>query len=117
MSAQIIDGKAISQAVRDEVAQEVEELKASGVEPCLAVMLVGEDPASSVYVGMKEKKCVEVGIKAVDKRLPADTSQETIDRRRRFMKRSKAGTRRRPSVPAGMTCLSRPESISSTWKN
>jgi len=78
MSAQIIDGKAISQAVRDEVAQEVKELKASGVEPCLAVMLVGEDPASSVYVGMKEKKCVEVGIKAVDQRLPADTSQEEI---------------------------------------
>lgn len=78
MSAQIIDGKAISQAVRDEVAQEVEELKASGVEPCLAVMLVGEDPASSVYVGMKEKKCAEVGIKAVDQRLPADTSQEDI---------------------------------------
>ncbi|MCK5488887.1 MAG: bifunctional 5,10-methylene-tetrahydrofolate dehydrogenase/5,10-methylene-tetrahydrofolate cyclohydrolase, partial [Gemmatimonadetes bacterium] len=78
MSAQIIDGKVISQAVRDEVAQEVEELKAAGVEPCLAVMLVGEDAASKVYVGMKEKKCAEVGIKAIDQRLPADTSQEEI---------------------------------------
>ena len=78
MSAQIIDGKAISQAVRDEVAREVEELKAAGVEPCLAVMLVGENAASKVYVGMKEKKCEEVGIIAVDQRLPADTSQEDI---------------------------------------
>ncbi len=78
MSAQIIDGKAISQVVRDEVKQEVDELKAEGVEPCLAVMLVGDNPASSVYVGMKEKKCAEVGIKAVDKRLPVETPEEEI---------------------------------------
>ncbi|MBT8462576.1 MAG: bifunctional 5,10-methylene-tetrahydrofolate dehydrogenase/5,10-methylene-tetrahydrofolate cyclohydrolase, partial [Gemmatimonadetes bacterium] len=78
MAAQIIDGKVISQAVRDEVAKEVEELKAAGVEPCLAVMLVGENPASQVYVGMKEKKCAEVGIRAVDQRLAAETSQEEI---------------------------------------
>ncbi len=78
MSAQIIDGKAISQTVRDEVKQEVDELKDEGVEPCLAVMLVGDSPASSVYVGMKEKKCAEVGIKAVDKRLPVETPEEEI---------------------------------------
>jgi methylenetetrahydrofolate dehydrogenase (NADP+) / methenyltetrahydrofolate cyclohydrolase len=78
MSAQIIDGKAIAQAVRDGVALEVAELKAAGVEPCLAVMLVGENPASRVYVGMKEKMCAEVGIKAVDLRLPADTPEEEI---------------------------------------
>ena len=78
MSAQIIDGKVISQAVRDEVADQVTELKERGVEPCLAVMLVGENPASKVYVGMKEKKAAEVGIKTVDTRLPEDTSQEEI---------------------------------------
>jgi methylenetetrahydrofolate dehydrogenase (NADP+)/methenyltetrahydrofolate cyclohydrolase len=78
MSAQIIDGKAISQAVRDEVKQEVDELKAVGVEPCLAVMLVGDNPASRVYVGMKGKKCAEVGIKAVDKRIPVETPEEEI---------------------------------------
>jgi len=78
MSARIIDGTAIAQAVRDEVSREVEELKGAGVEPCLAVMLVGENPASKVYVGMKEKKCAEVGIKNIDRRLSEDTSEEEI---------------------------------------
>jgi len=78
MSARIIDGTAIAQAVRDEVSREVEELKDAGVEPCLAVMLVGENPASKVYVGMKEKKCAEVGIKNIDRRLNEDTSEEEI---------------------------------------
>jgi methylenetetrahydrofolate dehydrogenase (NADP+)/methenyltetrahydrofolate cyclohydrolase len=78
MSARIIDGNAISQAVRDGVKAEVDDLKQKGVEPCLAVMLVGENPASQVYVGMKEKKCAEVGIKAVDCRLPADTPEDEI---------------------------------------
>lgn len=78
MSAQIIDGNAISQAVRDAVRLDVEQMNGQGVEPCLAVMLVGENPASRVYVGMKEKKCAEVGIKAVDRRLPEQASQEEI---------------------------------------
>lgn len=78
MPAKIIDGNAIAQSVRDEVAREVEELKVAGVEPCLAVMLVGDDPASRVYVGMKEKKCAEVGIRAVDRRLPTESTQEEI---------------------------------------
>lgn len=78
MSAQIIDGKEISRAVRDEVAEQVADLKGRGIEPCLAVLLVGENPASKVYVGMKEKKAAEVGIKTVDTRLPADTPEEEI---------------------------------------
>ena len=78
MSAQIIDGKVISQAVRDGVAEQVVELKERGIEPCLAVMLVGENPASKVYVGMKEKKAAEVGIKTVDTRMSEDTSEEEI---------------------------------------
>ncbi len=78
MSAQIIDGAAIAQAVRDEVKTEADQLRGQAVEPCLAVMLVGENPASKVYVGMKQKKCAEVGIKSVDMRLPEHTSQDEI---------------------------------------
>ncbi|MFO7586847.1 MAG: bifunctional methylenetetrahydrofolate dehydrogenase/methenyltetrahydrofolate cyclohydrolase FolD [Gemmatimonadota bacterium] len=78
MSAKIIDGNAIAASVRAEVKQEADDLKRRGIEPCLAVMLVGENPASKVYVGMKEKKCAEVGIRNVDERLPADTPQAEI---------------------------------------
>lgn len=78
MSAQLIDGKAIAADVRQSVGERVEELKRSGVEPCLAVMLVGENPASRVYVGMKERAAGEVGIRTIDRRLPADTSETEI---------------------------------------
>lgn len=78
MSARIIDGTAIAAAVRDEVAAEVEHLRGRGVEPCLAVLLVGENPASKVYVGMKQKKCAEVGIRSIDRRLPAATTEREI---------------------------------------
>ena len=78
MSAKIIDGTAIAQAVRDEVSRDAKQLKDEGIEPCLAVMLVGENPASKVYVGMKEKKCAEVGIRNVDRRLPEDTPEDEI---------------------------------------
>ena len=53
----IIDGKAISAAIRDDIAADVEALKKQGVTPGLAVVLVGDDPASRVYVTMKEKAC------------------------------------------------------------
>ena len=78
MSAQLIDGKAVAQTVRAEVKQEAARLTESGVVPCLAVMLVGEDPASKVYVGMKEKACAEAGIATREARLSAETSQEEI---------------------------------------
>jgi len=78
MSAKIIDGNEIAASVRAEVKIEADALREQGIEPCLAVMLVGEDPASRVYVGMKEKKCAEVGIRNIDARLPAETSQEDI---------------------------------------
>jgi methylenetetrahydrofolate dehydrogenase (NADP+)/methenyltetrahydrofolate cyclohydrolase len=78
MSAKIIDGNAIAAAVRAEVKEDADRLRGRGIEPCLAVMLVGENPASKVYVGMKEKKCAEVGIRNVDERLPAGTPQEEI---------------------------------------
>lgn len=68
--AQIIDGKAVSCAVRARVAQETLALKEQGVIPGLAVILVGEDPASQVYVRNKEKACAEVGFYSENTRCP-----------------------------------------------
>jgi methylenetetrahydrofolate dehydrogenase (NADP+)/methenyltetrahydrofolate cyclohydrolase len=78
MPAQDIDGKAIAASVRESVRERVEELKSEGTEPCLAVLLVGDNPASRVYVGMKQRAADEVGIRALDRRLPATASQEEI---------------------------------------
>lgn len=76
--AKIIDGKAVSAAVRAEVAAEVEELKAKGITPGLAVIIVGDDPASRVYVNNKKKACAEAGIYSEEFALPADTTQEEL---------------------------------------
>mgnify|MGYP003694232011 CR=1 FL=1 len=65
MSARIIDGVAIGKAIRAEVAADVARLKAKGVTPGLAVVLVGENPASKAYVGSKEKACLEAGMHSV----------------------------------------------------
>ena len=79
MSATIIDGKAISQAVRAEVAREVVAMaQAHGVRPGLATVLVGEDPASAVYVANKRKACAEAGIADHHRHLPANTPQIAV---------------------------------------
>jgi methylenetetrahydrofolate dehydrogenase (NADP+)/methenyltetrahydrofolate cyclohydrolase len=79
MSAQIIDGKAIAVRVRTEVATEVAAFTArAGRPPGLATVLVGEDPASGVYVGGKQRACSEVGMTPFDNRLPADASFEQV---------------------------------------
>lgn len=84
MSAQIIDGKAISRSIREEIRAEVAQLRARGVRPGLVVILVGEDPASQVYVRNKAKACEELGYYSEVIRMPDDTTQEellaTIDR-------------------------------------
>ena len=72
--ALVIDGKGIAQKVRAEVAAEAAALRARGVAPGLAVVLVGDDPASHTYVRNKQKACAEVGIEAFDHRLPATTA-------------------------------------------
>ena len=59
---QLIDGKAISQQIKDELKEEVETLRAKGKEICMAVIQVGNDPASSVYVNNKKKACAYIGI-------------------------------------------------------
>lgn len=76
--AEIIDGKAIAREVKAQVASEVETLKAGGVVPGLAVVLVGNDPASRTYVTHKEKDCAAVGIYSEEYALPAETSQEEL---------------------------------------
>ena len=79
--AEIIDGKAIAQQVRAEVAQQVAAwVEAGHPAPGLATVLVGEDPASAVYVGGKQKASAEVGIEGFDHRLPADTQQPQVER-------------------------------------
>src|SRR5918999_2377249 len=75
MSARIIDGKAIAAEVRSEVKDEAEVLGGKGIPPGLATVLVGDDPASHVYVRAKRKACAQAGIKAWDHDLPAATSQ------------------------------------------
>lgn len=74
----IIDGKAVSTAVKDEVKNEVEQLKKSGSVPCLAVVLVGNDPASKVYVGNKKKACEYCGIKSLEYLLDENTTEEEL---------------------------------------
>jgi len=80
MAAEIIDGKAVAAAVRERVAGEVEELRNDGVTPGLATILVGDDPASAVYVRMKREDCAEVGIKSFDHDLPADVPEQELKR-------------------------------------
>ncbi len=79
MSAKIIDGKAIAQSVRHAVAARVQQRLASGLRaPGLAVILVGQDPASQVYVGSKRRACEEVGFLSRSYDLPADTSESAL---------------------------------------
>ena len=69
----ILDGKAVAQAVRAEAARDVEALRARGVVPGLATVLVGDDPASHVYVGNKERACAAIGMQSIGQRLPVNT--------------------------------------------
>ena len=80
MTAKIIDGKAIAEELRQEVALGVEELVSSGgPRPGLATVLVGENPASQTYVRMKQKACDKLGIESFGHVLPADASQEEVE--------------------------------------
>jgi methylenetetrahydrofolate dehydrogenase (NADP+)/methenyltetrahydrofolate cyclohydrolase len=78
MSAVIIDGKATAAAQRARVAEEVAALASRGVVPGLAAVLVGDDPASRVYVDGKERDCRSVGMTSLGARLPADVSQDEL---------------------------------------
>lgn len=78
MTARIIDGKAIAAIVRGEVAEEAKDLGDQGVTPGLATVLVGDDPASHVYVRAKRKACAEVGVRSWDHDLPASTPEDEL---------------------------------------
>ena len=80
MSAQLLDGKLMSDELRVRIAERVAALKEKGVQPGLAVILVGEDPASQIYVRNKEKGCEQVGMHSVAIRLPAETTQEELEK-------------------------------------
>jgi len=80
MSAQIIDGKAIGLKVREQVAEDVAEMVAEGYPPPgLATVLVGENPASEVYVRMKQRACAKAGIESFGYTLPATSTQEEVE--------------------------------------
>ncbi|MCR9068685.1 MAG: bifunctional methylenetetrahydrofolate dehydrogenase/methenyltetrahydrofolate cyclohydrolase FolD [Rhodobacteraceae bacterium] len=78
MAADVIDGKAFAAGMRASIASEVAALKAAGIVPGLAVILVGEDPASEVYVAHKHKATVEVGMTSFEHRLQAETSEADL---------------------------------------
>ena len=76
---QIIDGKAISAQIKDELKKKVEVLKETrGISVCLAVIQVGSDPASTVYVGNKKKACAYIGIDSLSYELPEETASQVL---------------------------------------
>jgi len=79
MSAQIIDGKKVSADIRESLKQEIADLKGIGIDPCLAVVLVGENPASKKYVASKEKTCAELGIVSVAHKMLETTAQSELN--------------------------------------
>jgi methylenetetrahydrofolate dehydrogenase (NADP+) / methenyltetrahydrofolate cyclohydrolase len=78
VSARILDGKAIAAELRAAQKIEADALRSRGITPALAVVLVGEDPASQVYVRNKTKACEEAGVRVIDHKLAADTSEATL---------------------------------------
>ena len=76
--AQIIDGKKISTQIKDEVKEQVAALKQKGIDVTLAVIQIGKDPASTVYVGNKKKACEYVGIRSLAYELPEETSEQEL---------------------------------------
>jgi methylenetetrahydrofolate dehydrogenase (NADP+)/methenyltetrahydrofolate cyclohydrolase len=78
--SELISGKVIGASINEELRKEVHQLKTNGIEPCLAVVLVGEDPASEVYVRNKKRTCGEIGIRSIGHDLPASTTQEELEK-------------------------------------
>lgn len=77
--AVLIDGKAISTEIKEELKQEVAELKAQGITPCLAVILVGDDSASAIYVRNKKRACKYIGIESRSYELPKKTTEQELE--------------------------------------
>ena len=79
MVGQKIDGIEVSNAVKEILKNAVKKLKSDGVEPCLATVLVGDDPASATYVKNKHSACEKIGIKTKDHKLPTETTQKHLN--------------------------------------
>jgi methylenetetrahydrofolate dehydrogenase (NADP+) / methenyltetrahydrofolate cyclohydrolase len=79
VTAQVLDGKAASAAIKTELAERVAVLKAHGVTPGIATVLVGADPASQLYVGMKHRQSEAIGMNSIQRELPADATQEQVE--------------------------------------
>lgn len=77
--ALLLNGKAVAQQIRESLREQVAQLHARGVQPCLAVMLVGDDPASHTYVRTKARACESVGIRSIVKHYPASVSQAELE--------------------------------------
>lgn len=79
MSAVVLDGRAASKQIKAELAERIEILKAGGITPGIATVLVGADPASQLYVGMKHKQSVAIGMNSMQRELPADATQQQVE--------------------------------------
>ena len=79
MTAKILDGKAASAAIRAELTERVAALKARGITPGIATVLVGADPASQLYVGMKHRQSEGIGMNSIQRELPADATQAEVE--------------------------------------
>src|SRR6478609_650559 len=78
-TAQILDGKATAAAIKAELTERVAALQAKGVTPGIATVLVGADPASQLYVSMKHKQSVQIGMNSIQRELPADATQADVE--------------------------------------
>jgi methylenetetrahydrofolate dehydrogenase (NADP+)/methenyltetrahydrofolate cyclohydrolase len=85
----LIDGKAISQTIKDEIKEETAKLAEKGIKPCLAVILCGNDPASTVYVANKKKACEYCGFDSVSEELPEEPKQEELLEKTRSLNEEK----------------------------
>ncbi|OCG72754.1 bifunctional methylenetetrahydrofolate dehydrogenase/methenyltetrahydrofolate cyclohydrolase [Microbacterium sediminis] len=79
MTAKVLDGKAASAAIKAELAERVAALKEKGITPGIATVLVGADPASQLYVGMKHRQSEAIGMNSIQRELPADATQEQVE--------------------------------------
>ena len=103
--ANIIDGKAVSAQVKEDIRLEVEALKEQGIRIGLAVVIVGDDPASQVYVRNKEKACEAVGFESFKYALPAETTEEEERQLRKFLCTSQSQDARFDEIRATLSFL------------
>lgn len=104
----LLDGKKLSLKIKERIKKEVEELKATrGITPGLAVILVGDDPASHTYVKMKEKACEEVGIYSIVHKMPSSITQSEIEETIRLMNQN-------PNIDGILVQLPLPKHIDTT---